>query len=269
MFDRRDAVIEAMRDSAQRSLGFALFVEEVGIGEYESLKAQLAVPPKLFCSITVSRGHQMQTRILGLSAHSLLEMDADTQQVIVKRPVQEIFAIVRSETADQQFHIELIQGGTISFACAQRDILLSNILDIAGCEIPICSESFASWKIGPRFTPHDTANEELYIKRMNNSRDAASLLTAVLQFNANLPTTGIQTKDKKLLPRLFELFRVSNSSSRVSVLQCIQRLLSSRTIFDELARTSESVSQLVEVVRTGSEMYALLSHSSFIYLYEQ
>lgn len=258
--ERRDEVIDAMRESLQKSLGFALFVEEVDTAEYDAIRAQLARAPKLLASSTVSRGKHMESRVLGISSDSVVELDADTRRVIVTRPVQDIFSIIRCNSNDYEFILEMKQGGNVLLSSPQRDVVLGNILDIAtlvGCELMITPESLGPLKIGPRHTPPDVSNEDTYVKRILSARDAATLLSAIQQFNVNLPTQGLQTKDKKLLARVLELFRACSNepSSRVATLQCVQRLMSSRALFDELGRSAESVASIVEVMRAGSDMY--------------
>ena len=68
-------------------------------------------------------------RILCLSEVCILERDPSSYSICTLKPLDEIFAIIRSETDPQEFSIEYMRGPVRVYKSSDRDSLLASLLD--------------------------------------------------------------------------------------------------------------------------------------------
>src|SRR5690606_33901165 len=68
-------------------------------------------------------------RTLALTENCLIERDPNSYSIICLKPLNEVFALIRSQTNLQQFSIEYIKGQVVSYTSTDRDALLASLLD--------------------------------------------------------------------------------------------------------------------------------------------
>jgi len=135
-------------------------------------------------------------RILALTDSCLVERDPSTYSLITVKPLNEIFALIRSETSPQQFQVEHIKGQISTYISTDRDALLASLLDgvRASGNIDIhvkMSPTIRGYRLGPYSMPVDEEVESCNLKFLQNPPSNWSFNEAVLRFNSNCAYSGL------------------------------------------------------------------------------
>ena len=135
-------------------------------------------------------------RILALTDSCLIERDPSTYSLITVKPLNEIFALIRSETNPQQFNVEHIKGQISTYISTDRDALLASLLDgvRASGNIDIhvkMSPTIRGYRLGPYSMPVDEEVESWHLKFLQNPPNNWSFNEAVLRFNSNCAYSGL------------------------------------------------------------------------------
>lgn len=136
-------------------------------------------------------------RILALTDTCLVERDPATYSLITVKPLNEIFALIRSENSPQQFNVEHIKGDQIStYHSTDRDALLASLLDgvRASGNIDIhvkMSPTIRGYRLGPYSMPVDEEVESWHLKFLQNPPNNWTFNEAVLRFNSNCAYSGL------------------------------------------------------------------------------
>ena len=79
--------------------------------------------------LTSRESRDPSKRTLALTDSCLIERDPNSYSIITLKPLNEIFALIRSQLNPQQLSIEYIKGQVVSYTSTDRDALLASLLD--------------------------------------------------------------------------------------------------------------------------------------------
>jgi DnaJ family protein C protein 13 len=192
-------------------------------------------------------------RTLALTENCLLERDPNSYSIITLKPLNEIFALVRSQTNAQQFSIEYIKGQVSIYTSTDRDALLASLLDgvRASGNVDVHVKMVATvrgHRIGPYSMPVDEEVESWHLKFLQTPPNGWMFNDAVLRFNANCAYSGLlhsvtqerlfaENKEKLIQIALGAFVEKEGDQDAISnqhleeQFQCLRRLVASKAGF--------------------------------------
>jgi hypothetical protein len=198
--------------------------------------------------------------------------------------------------------VELRSGAALEFFSPVCDAVVAALVDAAahaGIDVPVsavprarspCPQLAAvltaaaavlRYKMHPRSAPPDLAAEDLYAKRVLAApREPGALLSALLDYVANLPAVGVRVFDKRLCALCVELARAVGTipvslscpcltrpadidpALRVAGLSVLQRQAATKAGLEELGRAPDIAAALADLLKLPQELCAACLESA-------
>lgn len=136
-------------------------------------------------------------RILCLTNSCLVERNPDTYQPVTLKPLNDIFALIRSSDDPQVFSIEYSSlNTTSSYSTTERDALLASLMDSArsanNIDIHVkMTPTMLGWRCGPLNVAVDDEIERSHLKAFQALPPGWTFMDAVYRFNTICPYSGL------------------------------------------------------------------------------
>lgn len=192
-------------------------------------------------------------RVLCLTESCLVERDPNSYSVITVKPLNEIFALIRSQTNPQLFSVEYVKGQVRWYTSTDRDALLASLMDgvRASGNIDIhvkMTPTQRGYRLGPYFVPVDESVERWHLEFLAGNRQW-TFNEAVTRFNANCSYSGLihtspsesvlfaQNKEKTIQTALSSFVTKEGDQDEISSehleqqFQALRRLVASKAGF--------------------------------------
>lgn len=136
-------------------------------------------------------------RILCITGSCLVERNPDTYEPVTVKPLNDIFALIRSAEDPQVFSIEYNSlDTTYSFSSTERDALLASLMDGArsagNVDIHVkMTPTNTGWRCGPLHLPVDDEIERSHLKAFVALPTGWTFLDVINRFNTICPYSGL------------------------------------------------------------------------------
>lgn len=229
-------------------------------------------------------GEKSPKRILCLTESCLVERDPSSYTVISVKPLNEIFALIRSPENPQLFAVEYVKGQVREFTSTDRDALLASLLDgvRASGNIDIhvkLTPTYRGFRIGPYGVPVDEEVEGWHLKFLS-SPGSWSFNECVYRFNSNCAYSGLlhsvtgdgifaQNKEKVIQSALSSFVQREGDQDQISnqhleqQFQALRRLVASKAGFSAFTASGAFRDCLgIKVVKALSRNNDAVTHSA-------
>lgn len=149
-------------------------------------------------TVTKVRDDDQKSKILlCLTKSFLVERNPEDYQLISLRPLNDIFALVRSPDEDRKFSIEYASFNKIStYFSTDRDALLASLMDGARSSNNIdihvkMTPTNLGWRCGPLNVAADDEIERSHLKAFQTLPPGWTFLDAIYRFNTICPYSGL------------------------------------------------------------------------------
>ncbi|RWS30301.1 dnaJ subfamily C member 13-like isoform X2 [Leptotrombidium deliense] len=165
-------------------------------GKYSSDESVTSIYEFTVHKLSTRTPNELVKRILALTDTCLVERDPNTYAIVTLKPLNEIFALIRSISNPQLFSVEYMRGQVSSYTSTDRDALLASLLDgvRASGNIDIHVKMMATlrgFRLGPYSMPVDEEVESLHLKFLQTQPLNWSFNDAVVRFNCNCAYSGL------------------------------------------------------------------------------
>ena len=136
-------------------------------------------------------------RVLCLTNSCLVERNPETYQPVTLKPLNDIFALIRSPDDPQVFSIEFTSLDTMTtYTSTERDALLASLMDSArsagNIDVHVkMSVTNSGWRCGPLNVPVDDEIERTHLKAFTALPVGWTFLDAIYRFNTVCPYSGL------------------------------------------------------------------------------
>lgn len=218
--------------------------------------------------------HQMRPirRILCVTSCCLVERNPDTYHPVTVKPLNDIYALIRSPDDPQVFSIEYAKLGIItSYSTTERDALLASLVDSArssnNLDIHVkMTNTSTGWRCGPLYIPVEDEIERGHLKAFQAPPIGWSFIDAIYRFNTICAYSGLAhtaPQDTKLFveskARLIEAALMSFVDQSESGSIPISESLSSQNALK--AADIEQYYQAIRRLVASRPGFALFNHS--------
>lgn len=202
--------------------------------------------------VSGSPGDKNPKRILCLTESCLVERDPSSYSVISVKPLNEIFALIRSPDNPQLFAVEYVKGQVREYTSSDRDALLASLMDgvRASGNIDIhvkMTPTYRGFRVGPYGVPVDEEVEGWHLKFLA-SPGSWTFNECVYRFNSNCAYSGLlhsvtqdgifaQNKEKVIQAALSSFVQREGDQDQISnenleqQFQALRRLVASKAGF--------------------------------------
>lgn len=308
---QRDELLRKICDSAWSNVGCLIRLRKDPItishfqsnrfGRYSNDESITSLYEFSVYKITCRDSAEPSKRTLALTENCLLERDPNSYSIITLKPLNEIFALVRSSTNAQHFSIEYIKGQVVTYSSTDRDALLASLLDgvRASGNIDVHVKMIATvrgHRIGPYSMPVDEEVESWHLKFLQTPPQGWQFNDAVLRFNANCAYSGLlhsvtqdrlfaENKEKLIQIALGAFVEKEGDQDAIShqhleeQFQCLRRLVASKagfTAFTVCSRFRDCLGKKVvkalkrnndAVIHSAIDMLCALMQVTFEYIF--
>lgn len=120
-----------------------------------------------------------------------------TCSVCTLKPLEDVFALVRSADDDETFCVELVHGGVRTYRAADRDALLATLLDgvrsSGNRDVHVRSTlTDRSLRLTPLWQPADEEIESMHLRWLVAPPPSMTPAAAVARFNSCVNYSGLQ-----------------------------------------------------------------------------
>lgn len=198
------------------------------------------------------RSPEPDKRILCLTESCIVERDIGTYNIITVKPLNEIFALIRSPDNAQLFSIEYVRGQIRHYTSTDRDALLASLMDgvraSGNLDIHVkMTPTQRGYRLDPYYVPVDERVESDHLQFLQTARPN-NFNEFVMRFNANCAYSGLlhsttqdrvfaQNKEKLIQGALLAFVQKEGEQSDISVehleqqFQALRRLIASKAGF--------------------------------------
>lgn len=231
-----------------------------------------------------SPGEKNPKRILCLTESCLVERDPSSYSVISVKPLNEIFALIRSPDNPQLFFVEYVKGQVREYTSTDRDALLASLLDgvRASGNIDIhvkMTPTYRGFRIGPYGVPVDEEVEGWHLKFLA-SPGSWTFNECVYRFNSNCAYSGLlhsvtqdgifaQNKEKVIQAALSSFVQREGDQDQISnehleqQFQALRRLVASKAGFSAFTASAAFRDCLgLKVVKALSRNNEAVTHAA-------
>lgn len=203
-----DDFVQNLRNYSANNCGVSLMVKKdpIDLDQYYSLRfgAKFSADESLTSlhEFTVYKLHQRHNmrpirRVLCLTNSCLVERNPDTYQPVTLKPLNDIFALIRSAEDPQVFKVEFASIGTVStYTSTERDALLASLVESArsagNIDVHVkMTPTDSGLRCGPLHVAVDDEIERSHLKAFTVLPIGWTFLDAIYRFNTICPYSGL------------------------------------------------------------------------------
>ncbi|KAI1292252.1 DnaJ -like protein subfamily C member 13 [Halotydeus destructor] len=224
-------------------------------------------------------------RILCLTESCLVERDPNSYNIITVKPLNDIFALIRSSQNAQLFSVEYVRGQIRWYTSTDRDALLASLLDgvRASGNIDIhvkMAPTQRGFRLGPYYVPVDEKVESEHLQCIWNTPRHWTFNEALVRFNANCAYSGLthsttqdgvfsQNKEKLIIGALMSFVQREGDQTEISnehleqQFQALRRLVASKAGFAAFTSNPAFRECLgIKVVKAIKRNYDAVTHAA-------